>query len=290
MGGRQSRSTEPPLLPTPWRTINWEENQKPLQDVNSYKLPTEGKQIRILLHGPAGAGKSSFINSVQSVLHGRIYIQALADNVAGHSFTKKYTAYKIDKGDQKSFYPFVFNDIMGLSSNNGVLVDDVKLALMGHVKEGYKFSIESKLSDGNPHYIKSPTDNDKVHVLVSVISADKLSMITDAIQLKLKEIREKASDLGIPQVIILTKIDEACPEIKEDLRNVYRVASLKNAMEKFSADVGIPLNCIFPVKNYSEEIEINSDTDSLILSALRNIINFGGDCVTFSTNHSGRLD
>ena len=50
-------------------------------------------------------------------------------------------------------------------------------------------------------------------------------------------------------------------------------------MEEFSVNVGIPMNCIFPVKNYQEEINLNSDIDSLILSALTNIINFGDDCI-----------
>ena len=52
----------------------------------------------------------------------------------------QYTTYKIPKNNSDSF-PFVFNDIMGLEPKNGVLVDDVKLALRGHMKEGYRVKL-----------------------------------------------------------------------------------------------------------------------------------------------------
>ncbi len=65
------------------------DKQSVLQYVKDFEPPTEGQQIRILLHGPVGAGKSSFINSVQSILHGRMYAQALVDNTGLHSFSKK---------------------------------------------------------------------------------------------------------------------------------------------------------------------------------------------------------
>ena len=65
------------------------DNRSALQNVKNYKPHVEGQQIRILLHGPVGAGKSSFINSVQSVLRGSMYTQALEDNIGHDSFTKK---------------------------------------------------------------------------------------------------------------------------------------------------------------------------------------------------------
>ena len=50
-------------------------------------------------------------------------------------------------------------------------------------------------------------------------------------------------------------------------------------MGDFSATVGISLNCIFPVKNYSQEITVKDDVDSLILSALKSMIDFGDDFI-----------
>ncbi|KAF3846490.1 hypothetical protein F7725_003568 [Dissostichus mawsoni] len=65
---------------------------------------------------------------------------------------------------------------------------------------------------------------------------------------------------GIPEIAILTKIDEACPEVGSDIRNVYKSKHLKN-------------------KNYHSEIDTNDDTDTLILSALRRMIKCGEDFV-----------
>lgn len=48
-------------------------------------------------------------------------------------------------------------------------------------------------------------------------------------------------------------------------------------MGDFSSSLGIPMNCILPVKNYSREIELNPDVDTLILSALKLMIDFGSD-------------
>ncbi|XP_073349472.1 interferon-induced protein 44-like [Pagrus major] len=276
MGADESKP-EPQLLSEPWRTINWGDKEKDLQYVKNYKPQTEGQQLRILLHGPAGAGKSSFINSVQSILRGRLYVQALVDRISSSSFTRKFRTYKIPKEGQQSFYPFVFNDIMGLEISRGVHVDDIKLTLRGHVKDGYKFDPESKLSEKDGFYNRSPSSNDKVHVLVCVIDASTLFPMKDETVKKIRDVRMEASDLEIPQVAIFTKVDEVCPEIKADLKNVYKVQSLKSKMEQFSAYVGIPMNCIFPVRNYHEEINLKSDVDSLILSALKHIIRFGDD-------------
>ncbi|XP_059204619.1 interferon-induced protein 44-like [Centropristis striata] len=254
-------------------------NQENLHFVRSYQPQNkEVKHLRILLHGPAGAGKSSFFNSVESVLRGRVTGRALTDANSGSTFTTKYTAYTIHK-DQESFYSFIFNDIMGFEPKNGsgVHVEDIKLALMGHVRENYKFRPEGQLTDADQGYNESPALDDRVHVLVSVLPAGLVSIANDEVVKKMREVRLAASEMGIPQLAILTKVDEACPKVKKDMKKVYKSKYLKEQVNKFSSLLGLPPNCIFLVKNYESENSTNDDINALILSALRQMITFGED-------------
>ncbi|XP_042283128.1 interferon-induced protein 44-like isoform X1 [Thunnus maccoyii] len=271
-----------PTLSEPWRQISWGDNETDLQYVENYS-PAKGKvkHLRVLLYGPVGAGKSSFINSVSNVLRRRMSIPAAASSTTSDkSFTKKYETHEIRRGTSNSFYPIIFNDIMGLEegTGQGVHPEDIKLAMMGRVKEGYKFNSASALSEHDEGYNRSPSLDDRVHVLVCVLSANTAE-IKESILEKMKVVREAARDLGIPQMAIITKIDEACAETEKDVRNVYKSMHLKKKMKDFKSAVGIPLNCIFPVKNYNKEIDLNDDVDTLILSALRRMIDFGDDFI-----------
>ncbi|XP_035771221.1 interferon-induced protein 44-like [Neolamprologus brichardi] len=280
MGSSSSKTAAPSLLlEKPWRQINYGENSTDQHFVENYKPEVEEQNLRILLHGPGRAGKSSFINSVNSVLQKRICCDALASNTWG-CFTKKYTTYKIEKGN--AFYPFVLNDMMGLKyatsrGNRRIHVKDVKQALKGHIKDGYVFNPENKLSKGDRYYNRTPTENDKVHVLVCVVDANTVSLMKDATVEAIQDVRDEATDLEIPQVVIFTKIDEAFPEINHDLKNVYKSKSLQQRIELFSIRVGIPINCIFPLKNYHSETEPNPDIDAIIMNAMRRIIEIGND-------------
>uniref|UniRef100_A0A672G4U8 G domain-containing protein n=1 Tax=Salarias fasciatus TaxID=181472 RepID=A0A672G4U8_SALFA len=251
----------------PWRNVPWGNTKEDLDYVKKFKPRSEAQHLRVLLHGPPGAGKSSFINSVDSTLRGRIATRALA-----------HKSYKIEK-EPGTFYPFIFNDTMGIEQNNkgGVNIDDIKLILKGKIKEGYKFNPVSFLSEGEPFYNGKPDMNDKVSVLVCVVPANTATIMNNDVVKKIKDVREAASELGIPQIAVLTKIDEACPEVNKDLRNVYKSKYIKKQMEAVSVALGIPLNCIFPVKNYSSEINTNVETDLLILSAMRKILDYGDD-------------
>uniref|UniRef100_A0AAQ4P052 G domain-containing protein n=1 Tax=Gasterosteus aculeatus aculeatus TaxID=481459 RepID=A0AAQ4P052_GASAC len=268
--------------PEKWRKIQWSQKEEDLQFVKDYQPHNKDvKQLRVLLHGSTGAGKSSFINSVDSVLRGRITGRALTDTNSSKTFTMKRRTFKINKGGPGTFYPFVFTDIMGIEGleKQGICVEDIKLDMKGHIKDGYNFNPYSEISENDPNYNKSPTLEDKVHVLVCIIDASKASLLSNESKNKMREVRLAASRLGIPEVVVLTKIDEACPEVRSDVKNVCKSKYIKETMDKISVDLGLQPNCIFPVKNYNTEMETNDEIDSLILSAMKRIIDFGEDFV-----------
>lgn len=65
-----------------------EEKSQILRKLKDFQPGTaQVRELKILLHGPVGAGKSSFINSVNTVLQGYNTTGALAASSAGKSFT-----------------------------------------------------------------------------------------------------------------------------------------------------------------------------------------------------------
>ncbi|XP_076123153.1 interferon-induced protein 44-like [Alosa pseudoharengus] len=113
---------------------------------------------------------------------------------------------------------------------------------------------------------------------------DQHSNYPDVIH-KLREIRQKASALRIPQVVVMTMVDKSCPAVAKDLKMIYRSKTIKAQMQECSNKLGVPMNCIFPVQNYHEEIDLNEDVDILLLSALKNILNFANDHVGEHANN-----
>ncbi|KAJ8793476.1 hypothetical protein J1605_019310 [Eschrichtius robustus] len=110
-----------------------------LTAIRSYE-PYGGRvrQVRILLLGPIGAGKSSFFNSVKSVFRGHVTNQALVGSKTT-GVSEKYRTYFIKDGKDGNTLPFILCDSMGLSEKEeGLHMDDIPYILEGCIPDRYQ--------------------------------------------------------------------------------------------------------------------------------------------------------
>ncbi|XP_066517858.1 interferon-induced protein 44-like [Hoplias malabaricus] len=178
-------------------------------------------------------------------------------------------------------FPFVFCDIMGLEpeESGGIHTEDITAILEGKIMDGFIFNPMAPITADSRKYNTNPHPCEKVHCLVSILPADSISRMSDKVIDKMKAIRMKAAQLNIPQVIIMTKVDEACELVNKDLTKIYHSKKIKEKVDECSNKLGISLNSIYPVKNYHAEIIQDPNVDVLILMALRDILNFANDYV-----------
>ncbi|XP_017543377.1 interferon-induced protein 44-like [Pygocentrus nattereri] len=273
-----------------WRRVEW--NQDGVIDaLKTFEISNEKVDtLRFLLYGPIGAGKSSTINTIKTVFEGRLFINCLAASQKTPSSSQSlyYEKFEIRKD---GLLPFAFNDFKGLEKEDtGVHAKDIISALKGHMKEGYLFNPKIPLPENSQYYLRDPGLNDQIHCLVNVIPADTISMIKDDYIKKMKEVREAASIMGIPQVVFMTRVDCACPMTKKDLRSIYKSRKIREKMQECSIELGVPENCIFPVWNYHKETEIKEEINCLMLHALTKIVHFADDYIVKRSNRETSLE
>ncbi|KAJ6656266.1 hypothetical protein lerEdw1_003922 [Lerista edwardsae] len=132
------------------------------------------------------------------------------------------------------------------------------------------FNPSTPIHPNVPGYIKCPSLKDQIHCVVFVIDGSKVEILPAKLEEKLKDIRRKAIQFGVLQLVIMTKVDEICPLPEEDVSYVYRSKAVQMQMLLIEGKPGIPLNQIVPVKNYSSELELRNDI--LILLAVRQLL------------------
>ncbi|XP_051788730.1 interferon-induced protein 44-like [Erpetoichthys calabaricus] len=166
-------------------------------------------------------------------------------------------------------------DTMGRERNindEGIDVADIISVIKGHVPDLYEFNPKAPITSNDRRYREKPSLADKVHCVVFVVEANKINLLDQNLLKKFKSIQAEVNNMRIPLLVLVTKIDEACLEVKKDLTKVYRSRYLYEKVTQLGQMLGVPVSSISPVKNYSTETEINLHADVLILKALQQML------------------
>lgn len=247
-----------------------------MKTVSSYRPRCEEvTQAKVLLLGPVGSGKSSFISSVQSVFNGRVTNRAMVGS-SSTSFTKKLQSFNIrgQKGDDPT--GLVLCDTMGLGDGEmtGLTLHDILSTIKGHVPEGHKFSPDQPVRSETVGYVKRPSLKDKIHCVVFVVDASKVLSYPKGLVTTFQQLREHVSDLGVHQVALLTHVDQVCSETAKDVTKVYESRVIKDMMAKAGVLLGMSTSYIVPVKNYCSELNVDVNSNVLLLSAVDHILQY----------------
>ncbi|XP_069558501.1 interferon-induced protein 44 isoform X3 [Brachyistius frenatus] len=260
-----------------WRDVEWTEEEKTslMKTVSSYRPSCEEvTPARVLLLGPISSGKSSFISSVQSVFNGRVTNRAMVGSFSS-GFTKKLQSFNI-RGQRREDSGLVLCDVMGLGDGvmNGLTLHDILSVIKGHVPEEHKFSPEQPVRSETVGYVKKPSLKDRIHCVAFVMDASKILTYPKSLSTTFQKLREHISDLGVHQVALLTHVDQICTETAKDATNVYKSCIIREMMGKAGALLGMSTSYIVPVKNYSSELDLDVNTDLLLLRAADHILQY----------------
>ncbi|XP_071162518.1 interferon-induced protein 44-like [Mytilus edulis] len=268
-------------LEEPWRkTPQWNtellgtlkgkiERYKPLKELN---VP----QARVLLVGQVGAGKTSFFNTINSVFRGYITRQACSGN-AEHSLTTVYRMYQIRNGVSGKPLNFRLHDTRGLEADQGMDAHRMCYLLDGNLPDRFQFNPSAPVTPDTAGFVAKPQFADKIHCVVFVIDGSTVDVMPEKVIEKMKGFQIHMNQRGIPQIVLLTKIDKVCEATSENLSQVFFSPGVQETVDRVSQILGLPRSNILPIKNYESEIELQDNVNILTLLTLQQILNSADD-------------
>lgn len=258
-------------LPTPWREVENDvfsqtTKEQLLGKVNAIVPPTEA--INFIVIGKVGAGKSSFVNTLMTVLNNTVRIctiQAVYEPIED-SVTKKFSEVNLKTfRDGKKIRIY---DCCGfIKKDQNTLYNDLEKAITGHMKKNYQFQEKVEFDEKSEWYRKDPSISDKMHCVLFVVNADKPED-----NFSITTMHRRVALMNIPTRLILTKIDKLDMCNSGDLSDIF---ISKHPLEKIKEAKQIYnfRDCqIHPIANYVEGTTQNITQDVLTLLACIDIM------------------
>lgn len=82
---------------------------------------------------------------------------------------------------------------------------------------------------------------------------------------------------GVPQLILMTKIDCLSETVKMDLSRIFYCPDIKDRVEKLAHSLRLPPYTVLPMKNIDSEQRINENVNILALYNLRQMLRAADD-------------
>ncbi|XP_060565575.1 interferon-induced protein 44-like [Ruditapes philippinarum] len=272
---KQSVTYEYPLTDKPWREpSNWNSQveQALIEDIKKIKPKS---LVNILLSGPVGAGKSSFISAIFTICDGEKSTRAKTGG-SGSSYTVKYSGYL----PENLLENFVFRDTMGIEPSDGIgfHVDDFIYLVKGHIANNYTFNPASKITTDNKSFRKEPEPMDVISCVIFVISAKDIyyGIPYDFIR-KIGQLQDNLRLEDIPRTLILTQADRLCDQVRENIKNMFRSKKIEKAVRTASEIFHIDQASIHPVVNYEVDYTLTPENNIPLLLALKQSLKYAND-------------
>lgn len=235
-------------------------------------------EVRILLVGPVGSGKSSFFNSVKSAFQGHLTRQAIVGSDED-SVTKQYRVYTVKDGEGGKMLPFLLCDSMGLDERKGagLCIDDIPHILSGYIPDRYQFNPCKPKKVTLFTHCTSPPLKDRIHCVAYVLNINSVNMLSDKMVAKLKKIHGDAVHCGVREVALLTNVNN-CDEVLDDsFLNMTESMTSRSQVKNVQSMLNIPIANILMVSNYALERSLNPLKDVLIFAALNQMLRTAND-------------
>lgn len=243
-------------------------------DINTEKqLKTDIKalvgeeRLNIMLVGAVGSGKSSTINSICSIMNGRISCRTNAGSY-GESFTTKYSEIK----GEGEFENIFFYDTSGIEDQSGPSTRDVEDAVNGGRKPGDKFVAQESSTEVEKN------EDLEIHCIIYVLDAENVKHgLRMSTKRKLEDVVRTVRE-GPSRVVFLTHVDIISSKVNKDNKNIFSCYKIQNIVALTSALMTIDEGLIYPIRNYVTEQDVCPAINIPLLLALKKVVGFASDC------------